>query len=146
MKGVKVPEYGGQTYDERTRGLGGLQTSCGEENLLPVKTVIEMLAGVAEALDFAHGSEIVHRDIKPANLMRVGPQAVKIMDFGLAKNPATQLTSDGTLLGTPSYMSPEQIRGGAVDGRSVPSHRTSCRRRLRWCFNGIRASSALSRS
>jgi serine/threonine-protein kinase len=95
-----------------------LDAFCSPDRLLPVKTVVEMIAGVAEALHYAHGSDVVHRDIKPANLMRVGENSAKIMDFGLAKNPATQLTQEGALLGTPSYMSPEQIRGDAVDGRS----------------------------
>jgi hypothetical protein len=91
---------------------------CSADNLLPVKTVIEMVAGIGEALDYAHAQGIIHRDIKPANLMRVGDTSVKIMDFGLARPSEAQLTQDGTLLGTPSYMSPEQIRGAELDGRS----------------------------
>jgi hypothetical protein len=88
------------------------------DSLLPVEKLIEMIAGVGEALDYAHRNGIIHRDIKPANLMRVGEVEVKIMDFGLAKPPETQLTQDGKLLGTPSYMSPEQICGRPIDGRT----------------------------
>ena len=89
-----------------------------KDGLLPVKTVCELVAGIAESLDYAHGQGVVHRDIKPANLMRVGETSVKIMDFGLARAVEGQVAEDGALLGTPSYMSPEQIRGEAVDGRS----------------------------
>lgn len=86
--------------------------------LLPVAEVLDLVARAAEALDYAHGMGVIHRDIKPANLMRVDEGSVKIMDFGLAQPPESQMTQDGSLFGTPGYMSPEQIRGGAVDGRS----------------------------
>lgn len=95
-----------------------LDVFCHEESLLPVDAAVDLVASAAEALAFAHANGIVHRDIKPANLMRVSDRGVKIMDFGLAKNPSAQLTQDGALLGTPNYMSPEQIRGDALDGRS----------------------------
>jgi hypothetical protein len=95
-----------------------LDAFCSEETLLPVPDVIALLASAADALAFAHQRGIVHRDVKPANLMRVGDRAVKIMDFGLAKNPTTSMTHDGALLGTPNYMSPEQVRGEALDGRA----------------------------
>lgn len=91
---------------------------CKAENLLPVETVCTLVANVADALHFAHGTGLVHRDVKPANLMRVGESSVKVMDFGLAKPVQASMTMDGALLGTPSYMSPEQIRGGHVDARS----------------------------
>jgi serine/threonine-protein kinase len=91
---------------------------CAEDALLPVPDVAELVAAAAEALGFAHERGIIHRDIKPANLMRVGDRAVKIMDFGLAKSPSSSMTHDGALFGTPNYMSPEQVRGEALDGRS----------------------------
>jgi predicted Ser/Thr protein kinase len=91
---------------------------CRADRLLPVEQSAEMVARVAESLDYAHGAGIVHRDIKPTNLMHVGGRAVKIMDFGLAKPSEGELTRDGELIGTPSYMSPEQIRGQNLDGRS----------------------------
>jgi serine/threonine protein kinase len=77
-------------------------------------------AQVADALDFAHRHSVVHRDIKPANIMLEAGDRVKVTDFGIAKvtDSADHLTMTGSLLGTPSYMSPEQARGGAIDGRS----------------------------
>jgi serine/threonine-protein kinase len=77
-------------------------------------------AQVADALDFAHQHSVVHRDIKPANIMLESGDRVKVTDFGIAKvtDSADHLTMTGSLLGTPSYMSPEQARGGAIDGRS----------------------------
>ncbi len=95
-----------------------LDAACREGALLPAPAVVELVAATAEALAFAHERGIVHRDIKPANLMRVGERTVKIMDFGLAKSPAASMTHDGALFGTPNYMSPEQVRGEPLDGRT----------------------------
>jgi len=91
---------------------------CRAGSLLQVDEVAEMVARIAESLEYAHGAGIIHRDVKPTNLMHVGGHAVKIMDFGLAKPSEGELTRDGALFGTPSYMSPEQIRGQNLDGRS----------------------------
>jgi len=89
------------------------------DHLLPVEEVLAIITKVAEALDFAHQRDIVHRDIKPANIMRTPDGQVKVMDFGIAKLPSSTLTQTGSVLGTPSYMSPEQIDGRlSVDGRS----------------------------
>ncbi len=95
-----------------------LDTFCKPDTLLPAAIVAEMVAGIAEALEYAHHQGILHRDIKPANLMRVSETSAKIMDFGLARAAESQVTQDGALFGTPSYMSPEQIRGDTLDGRS----------------------------
>jgi serine/threonine-protein kinase len=88
-----------------------------------VARTIETGVAVARALAAAHDRGVVHRDLKPENLIRTPAGDVKILDFGLARlrdvpAPLAQLTDDGSLLGTPAYMSPEQIRGEPVDGRS----------------------------
>ena len=87
---------------------------------LPLERAAGLAAQVADALDFAHRSGIVHRDIKPANIMLEAGDRVKVTDFGIAKwsESGEHLTMTGSLLGTPSYMSPEQARGGDIDGRS----------------------------
>jgi predicted Ser/Thr protein kinase len=81
--------------------------------------VLAMGAVLADALHTAHRAGIVHRDIKPANiLIREGDGAAKLADFGVARLKASELTQSGAFLGSPGYMSPEQVRGGALDGRS----------------------------
>ncbi|MDX2152641.1 MAG: TonB family protein [Bryobacteraceae bacterium] len=85
---------------------------------LPVDRISSIVAQAAAALDYAHREGVVHRDIKPANLMVTQDGRVKVTDFGIAKVSAGTLTLTGTLLGSPSYMSPEQVQTKAVDGRS----------------------------
>ena len=87
--------------------------------LLPVHQVLSIVARVAEALAYAHKLNVVHRDIKPANIM-YDPQtdSVKVTDFGIARITDSSKTKTGMVLGTPSFMSPEQIAGKKVDGRS----------------------------
>jgi serine/threonine-protein kinase len=81
--------------------------------------MFSILAQTAAALDYAHAKGIVHRDIKPANLMVAADGALKITDFGIAKVTASeQFTMTGSIVGTPHYMSPEQVQGQPVDGRS----------------------------
>lgn len=80
--------------------------------------VFNILRQVADALDYAHKQGIVHRDIKPDNIMIQQGGVVKITDFGIAKAAASARTQTGMQLGTPFYMSPEQILGQAVDGRT----------------------------
>ncbi|MDH4153999.1 MAG: serine/threonine protein kinase [Nitrospira sp.] len=86
--------------------------------LLPFDKVISSIATVAEAMDYAHQQGVVHRDIKPANIMVTKTQVIKIMDFGIAKMAMSTKTQPNIVMGTPSYMSPEQIAGKKVDGRS----------------------------
>ena len=87
-------------------------------NLMPVNEVLLMVATVADALDYAHQQGVVHRDIKPANIMLTKDRVVKVMDFGIAKMASSSKTQTNIVLGTPTYMSPEQISGKKVDGRS----------------------------
>lgn len=80
----------------------------------------DIIAQVAEGLDFAHSKGIVHRDVKPANIILLEGLRAKITDFGIAKiaSGGANLTTTGQFLGTPNYMAPEQIKGAAVDGRT----------------------------
>jgi serine/threonine-protein kinase len=87
-------------------------------NLMPVNEVLLTVATVADALDYAHQQGVVHRDIKPANIMITKDRVVKVMDFGIAKMASSSKTQTNIVLGTPTYMSPEQISGKKVDGRS----------------------------
>jgi len=89
------------------------------DNLLPVDKVVSIVARVADALGYAHKQNIVHRDIKPANIMyELENDAPKVTDFGIARITDSSKTKTGMVLGTPSYMSPEQLSGKKVDGRS----------------------------
>ena len=87
--------------------------------LLPVPTVVQIVFKSALALHYAHEHQVVHRDIKPANIM-YDPESgqLKITDFGIARITDSSRTKTGTVLGTPTYMSPEQVAGKKVDGRS----------------------------
>ncbi|MBI1358475.1 MAG: protein kinase [Acidobacteria bacterium] len=77
-----------------------------------------VLRQAAAALDYAHSRGIIHRDVKPGNLMLGAEGVVKIMDFGIARIGSSNLTQTGSVLGTPSYMSPEQVKGEELDGAS----------------------------
>ncbi|HQX58324.1 MAG TPA: serine/threonine-protein kinase [Burkholderiaceae bacterium] len=92
---------------------------CKDANLLPVPRVLSIVARVAEALAYAHRQNVVHRDIKPANIMyEADSDTVKVTDFGIARITDSSKTKTGLVLGTPSFMSPEQLAGKKVDGRS----------------------------
>jgi len=89
------------------------------EDLLPVEDVFKIGIGVAEALDYAHKKAVVHRDIKPGNIIyNPDTDTLKVTDFGIACLIDSNKTRTGTVLGSPSYMSPEQLAGKKVDGRS----------------------------
>ena len=82
------------------------------------REALRITARLARALHHAHAAGVIHRDVKPANVMLLPSGDVKVMDFGIAKVPQQELTATGQFFGTPLYMSPEQARGEAVDGRS----------------------------
>jgi len=88
-------------------------------NILPIEKVVSIVARVADALGYAHRQNVVHRDVKPANVMyEPGSDVVKVTDFGIARITDSSKTKTGMVLGTPSYMSPEQLQGKKIDGRS----------------------------
>lgn len=98
---------------------GDLTKHVKPNTLLPVSEVLRLMADAADALDYAHTNSVVHRDIKPANMMLLADsKVIKLMDFGIARIADSSKTKTGMVLGTPSYMSPEQLAGKKVDGRS----------------------------
>lgn len=105
---------------EYVHGLS-LEKMLRKRSLPESGALVDFLRQIAEALDYAHRRGIIHRDIKPANIVIADetPEPVaKVMDFGVAKLPSHDMTQGGSMIGTPSYMSPEQIQGTVVDGRS----------------------------
>jgi tRNA A-37 threonylcarbamoyl transferase component Bud32 len=89
-----------------------------DDHKLPVNAALQLALELAEALDCAHGQGVVHRDLKPANILLTEDGHAKIADFGVAKLNLANHTLAGRALGTPAYMSPEQLNGDAVDGRT----------------------------
>ncbi len=88
-------------------------------NLLPTDKVVSIVARAAEALGYAHKQGVVHRDVKPANLMyHMDTDTLKVTDFGIARLTDSSKTKTGMVLGTPSFMSPEQLAGKKIEGRS----------------------------
>jgi TPR repeat protein len=88
------------------------------QNTRPLEERLGIIAQVCRGLDYAHARGIVHRDIKPANVIVTAEGVAKIVDFGIARLADQKLTTTGQVLGTVSYMSPEQLQGRALDGRS----------------------------
>ncbi len=95
-----------------------LATTVARRKRLPWKEAFDLAISMAEALDYAHQYGIIHRDIKPANVLVGKKGEPKITDFGIAKMPSSDLTQTGVVLGTPYFMSPEQLQGEKLDGRS----------------------------
>ncbi|KZS66020.1 serine/threonine protein kinase [Mycobacterium kansasii] len=91
------------------------------EGPMPPKQAIEVIADACQALNFSHQNGIIHRDVKPANIMISSTNAVKVMDFGIARaiaDSGNSVTQTAAVIGTAQYLSPEQARGDAVDARS----------------------------
>ncbi len=94
-----------------------LKSIASEHRFRPSEAA-RIASDVATALDYAHGLGVIHRDIKPANIILTPDGSAKITDFGIARFETSNLTVDGQFIGTPNFMSPEQITGRQVDGRS----------------------------
>ncbi len=95
-----------------------LKDLMASDQLFRPSETARIVASIAEALDYAHSMGVVHRDIKPANIILTKDGTPKIMDFGVARLESSNLTVEGQFIGTPNFMSPEQITGKPVDGRS----------------------------
>jgi tRNA A-37 threonylcarbamoyl transferase component Bud32 len=112
-------EEGGTWYIAMEFVQGRELKACFEANeRFRIADIVRIMKQILGALDYSHRQGVVHRDVKPANIFLLGDGSVKVADFGIAHIEASNLTQVGTVLGTPSYMSPEQILGLPVDGRS----------------------------
>ena len=96
-----------------------LQSIMEKDEKISNDTILKIFSGIASGIDYAHSKSIIHRDLKPANIMITSEdKIIKIMDFGISKVMNNSLTQTGDTLGTPNYMSPEQISGRKLDSRS----------------------------
>jgi len=119
---VSIYEYGedaGTTFIAMEFVDGrSLKDSFEQNARFSVPQIVRIMSQLLEALDYSHRQGVVHRDIKPANIMLLADGTVKVADFGIARIESSNLTQTGMILGTPSYMSPEQFMGQKIDGRS----------------------------
>ena len=97
---------------------GSLKEMLERDERLAMPAILKIMEQMLSALDYSHKRGVVHRDIKPANIMLGAEGEVKIADFGIARIENSSMTQVGTIMGTPSYMAPEQLRGETVDSRA----------------------------
>ena len=103
---------------EYIEGGDTLRSYTSRQNLLPVKSILQILYKCAKALDYAHRKGVIHRDVKPTNVMLTPSGEVKIADFGLAYSASSSITQLMGILGSPRYMSPEQVQEGEVTSKT----------------------------
>jgi serine/threonine-protein kinase len=121
----EIGEHRGSLFIAMELLAGEALYDCLLRGALPVREAVATALGILSALSALHGRSLVHRDLKPSNVF-LTPHGVKLLDFGLARRGteeeriqgASELTRAGTIVGTPGYMAPEQIRGEAVDARA----------------------------
>jgi serine/threonine-protein kinase len=113
-----VGEAGGVAYIAMEFLEGKSLRQVLDAGAIPLRTVVNIAAQIADALDYAQRFGIVHRDIKPANIMLSPDGLAKLTDFGVAYMPSSSMTQTGAVLGSPKYLSPEQCLGLPVDGRA----------------------------
>ena len=106
--GVDGPHY--YIVMEYVSGSRTLKDHCKPDTLMPVEQVVEIIFKCCKALDYAHRQGVVHRDIKPGNILLTDAMDIKIADFGIAQIVRSDTTQPAGLIGSPAYMSPEQIR------------------------------------
>lgn len=97
------------------RELGDL---LARQERLPIPTIVHIMGQLLDALEYSHKNGVVHRDIKPSNIILLEDDTVKVTDFGIARIESSTLTQAGTVMGSPSYMAPEQFLAQPIDGRS----------------------------
>src|SRR3954451_8162959 len=88
------------------------------DQALSLSFVLDAIAQIGDALDYAHSNRVVHRDVKPANILITADNKVKITDFGIARLDSSNLTQEGQVRGPPNYRAPDQIQGKEVDPRA----------------------------
>src|SRR3989449_7979217 len=112
-------EDGGIWYIAMEFVQGRELKECFETNeRFKIADIVRIMSQIMNALDYSHRQGVIHRDVKPANIFLLADGSVKVADFSIAHIESSNLTQVGTVMGTPSYMSPEQIMGLPVDGRS----------------------------